>query len=78
MAIEGNLGEMSLPTLVQLVLQEGGQAHIKVTQADNIGHLYLVDGELQHGRARVACEPGGGRTLTAIGPMWLILPVRAA
>lgn len=48
MAIAGNLQDMSLPTLVQSAVQEGGQAYIKLQRGAYIGSLYLTDGQLYH------------------------------
>lgn len=48
MAIEGSLQELSLPALVQLIIQEGGQAHIQIENGKQNGHLYLDKGDLCH------------------------------
>lgn len=48
MAIEGNLEEMSLPTLMQSLIQESAQAKIQLQQGERIGALYLGEGQLHH------------------------------
>ncbi|MCA9934685.1 MAG: DUF4388 domain-containing protein [Ardenticatenaceae bacterium] len=49
MAIKGDLHEISLPTLVQLVIQEGGQALLQLRHENgNIGQLYMDNGDLCH------------------------------
>lgn len=48
MAIEGQLQEMSLPTLVQLLLHEGGIAKIRLQNETHMGWLYLEEGQLCH------------------------------
>lgn len=48
MAIEGNLREISLPGLIQLMLQEGGDTRIRVHNARQKGSLYLTGGQLRH------------------------------
>ena len=48
MAIAGNLQDMSLPTLIQSIIQDGGQASIELRQNGYIGSLYIADGQLHH------------------------------
>jgi predicted regulator of Ras-like GTPase activity (Roadblock/LC7/MglB family) len=48
MAIEGSLRDMSLPTLVQSILQEGLQARIQLKQAEMMGHLFVDGGQLRY------------------------------
>ncbi|HSH05959.1 MAG TPA: DUF4388 domain-containing protein [Anaerolineae bacterium] len=61
MAIEGDLRDMSLPTLVQLVVHERGQARIEVENKGNKGFLYLAEGELHH----VELHRGSGDAVVA-------------
>lgn len=48
MAIQGDLGEVSLATLMQLVLQEGGEAVIHIAQPEQAGLLQVANGRLNH------------------------------
>lgn len=48
MAIQGDLQEMNLPNLVQLILQSGGRARILIRHGAYVGALYIADRELQH------------------------------
>lgn len=48
MAIQGNLQEMNLPSLVQLILQSGGTARILLRHEQQAGTLYLAERQLQH------------------------------
>lgn len=56
MAIQGDLQEMSLPNLVQLILQSGGTARILIRQEDKLGALYVAERQLQH--AEVTSKEG--------------------
>lgn len=62
MAIEGDLHEMNLPTLMQLILHDGGQAKIQLQQNDEAGVLYLENGRLVH-----AITGNKQRTTTQVG-----------
>ncbi len=58
MAIKGDLHEISLPTLVQLVIQEGGQALLQLTHNNgDIGRLYMDNGHLCHASLSHAHDP---------------------
>ncbi len=58
MAIKGDLHEISLPTLVQLVIQEGGQALLQLTHTDGtIGRLYMDNSDLCHASLCPADDP---------------------
>lgn len=58
MAIKGDLHEISLPTLVQLVIQEGGQALLQLTHSDGtVGRLYVDNSELCHASLSPADAP---------------------
>jgi predicted regulator of Ras-like GTPase activity (Roadblock/LC7/MglB family) len=46
MAIQGSLGDMSLATLIQSLLQENVQAQVELRQQDRIAQLYLDSGRL--------------------------------
>jgi hypothetical protein len=48
MAVEGTLQEVSLPTLVQVVLQEGGHGCLRLENDTQIGWLYLAGGRVCH------------------------------
>lgn len=48
MAIQGDLQEMNLPNLVQLILQSGGVAQILIRHKQQFGSLYIADRQLQH------------------------------
>lgn len=48
MALEGSLQEVSLPTLAQLLLQEGYQACIEIARNEQSARLYLDAGNLCH------------------------------
>lgn len=56
MAIQGDLQEMSLPNLVQLILQSGGTARILIRHEDKLGSLYVAERQLQH--AEVTSKEG--------------------
>lgn len=48
MDIEGNLEAMNLPTLVQFIAQDGGQAFIKLEHGSTVGQVYMDGGQLRH------------------------------
>lgn len=48
MAIQGDLQEMNLPNLVQLILHSGGRARILIHHGVHVGALYIADRQLQH------------------------------
>jgi predicted regulator of Ras-like GTPase activity (Roadblock/LC7/MglB family) len=48
MAIEGNLREMSLPTLVQYACTDGQQACLTVQRGSESAYLYFLEGNLVH------------------------------
>lgn len=48
MAIQGDLQEMNLPNLVQLILQSGGRARILIRHGKQVGALYIADRQLHH------------------------------
>ena len=48
MAIQGDLQEMHLPNLVQLILQSGGPARIQLRHEKEFGVLYIADQKLHH------------------------------
>lgn len=48
MAIQGDLQEMHLPNLVQLILQSGGSARIQIRHEQEVGVLYIASQQLQH------------------------------
>ena len=48
MAISGNIRDLSLPTMVQSIIHEGGTAHIEIRNETSSGSLYLTDGVLKH------------------------------
>lgn len=48
MELEGSLELLSLPTLIQSLVQEGRQAHIQVEADGNIGLLFLDSGQICH------------------------------
>lgn len=48
MAIKGDLQEMHLPNLVQLILQSGGAARIHIQHEEQVGVLYIAKQQLQH------------------------------
>jgi predicted regulator of Ras-like GTPase activity (Roadblock/LC7/MglB family) len=56
MAIQGQLSEMSLPTLVQSTCQEGNQARLSVLRDDAQAILYFAEGNIVHAILR----PGEG------------------
>jgi hypothetical protein len=56
MAIQGDLQEMSLPNLVQLILQSGGAARILIRHEDKLGALYVAERQLRH--AEVTSKEG--------------------
>ncbi|HRQ41668.1 MAG TPA: DUF4388 domain-containing protein [Chloroflexota bacterium] len=62
MAIQGNLHDVSLPTLVQLVIHEGDQAVIQIRHADQVGALYLADGRLCHAALASKGQPDAARS----------------
>ena len=48
MAIQGHLGEMGLPTLMQLTCQEGAQARLTLRRDDQEAVLYFDQGAIVH------------------------------
>ncbi len=48
MSIQGDLQEMHLPNLVQLILQSGGTARILIRHEQQVGALYITDRQLPH------------------------------
>lgn len=54
MAIEGQLQDMNLPTLVQLILHDGGIARVRLQNQNRLGWLYLEEGRLSHAAITLA------------------------
>ncbi len=48
MAIQGDLQEMNLSNLVQLILQSGGRARILIRHGVHVGTLYIAGRQLHH------------------------------
>jgi predicted regulator of Ras-like GTPase activity (Roadblock/LC7/MglB family) len=48
MGIQGDLQEMHLPNLVQLIVQSGGAARILIRHEQEVGAFYINDRQLQH------------------------------
>lgn len=48
MDIQGSLEAMNLPTLVQFVVQDGGRVLVQLEHDQQVGRLYLNDGQLCH------------------------------
>lgn len=48
MAIHGDLQEMHLPNLVQLILQSGGPARIQIRHEQEVGVVYIANQQLHH------------------------------
>lgn len=48
MNVEGNLEAMSLPSLVQFTVQECDQAVIQLENGDDVGKLYVDNGQICH------------------------------
>lgn len=57
MAIAGTLKDMSLPTLVHSVIQEGGDAFIKLQRDVRVGSLYFSNGQIYHAQMAHQEEP---------------------
>ena len=57
MAIAGTLQDMSLPTIVHSVIQEGGDAYIKIQRDTQIGSLFFSSGQLYHAHLAHRSEP---------------------
>lgn len=52
MAVAGQLKEMGLPTLMQLIAQERATAQVELRQETQLGRLYLYEGKLHHAELR--------------------------
>lgn len=48
MAVAGQLKEIGLPTLIQLIAHEGATAQVELRQENHQGRLYLEQGTLHH------------------------------
>ena len=57
MAIEGNLRDMSLPTLVQSLIQDGGPGVIELQAGLQIGTLFIDSNTLVHAEIRHSTDP---------------------
>ena len=69
MAVAGNLQDMSLPILMQSIIQDGGVARIQLQRDGEIGSLYIANGVLDHAELALAnqlTEPrvGGGLSMS--------------
>ncbi len=65
MSIKGDLQAISLPTLVQFAVQEGGQTYIRLKNDDSIGQLFFEDGYLHH--AELTSPTTAGSSSTQVG-----------